>query len=538
MTRREFLLAVLGAPVALAACRTTSPTPSFGGRLLGTSDRLGHRLVRREAPSDGGEVERTGICIVGGGIAGLAAGWRLLRAGFDDFVVLEAEPQPGGTSASGSNPASAFPWAAHYICAPTKENRPLVTLLDEMGVVEGTDPRGEPVFAEEVLCRAPQERLFMAGAWWEGLYPMAGASAEDLRQYRAFEAAMDSWAARRDAQGRRAFTLPVSKCSDDPEFLALDQRSMATWMDQQGFTSPRLRWYVDYACRDDFGLRLEETSAWAGLFYYASRIPEPGEKPAEFLTWPEGNGRAVAHLTGRLGGRVRTGAMALQVRHDAPEPEVRWVDARTGQARRTVAKQVICATPAFVTRYLLGGGAASEHLQAFHYSPWIIANLTLKERPASRGFPLAWDNVFHDSQSLGYVDAGFQAGRDRGPTVWTWYLPLCGPDPKAVRRKLLLAGWDAWRDAIGADLFRAHQGLEGLIESADVWRWGHAMVRPETGFVWGGAPQRARQALGAVHFANTDLSGVALFEEALDHGLRAAEEALAGLGIASETMRR
>jgi len=63
------------------------------------------------------------------------------------------------------------------------------------------------------------------------------------------------------------------------------------------------------------------------------------------------------------------------------------------------------------------------------------------------------------------------------------------------------------------------------------------MVRPETGFVWGGAPQRARQALGRIHFANTDLSGLALFEEAFDHGLRAAGEALAALGLKSDTMR-
>ena len=32
-----------------------------------------------------------------------------------------------------------------------------------------------------------------------------------------------------------------------------------------------------------------------------------------------------------------------------------------------------------------------------------------------------------------------------------------------------------------------------------------------------------------IHFANTDLSGVALFEEAFHHGIRAADEALAAI---------
>jgi hypothetical protein len=34
-----------------------------------------------------------------------------------------------------------------------------------------------------------------------------------------------------------------------------------------------------------------------------------------------------------------------------------------------------------------------------------------------------------------------------------------------------------------------------------------------------------------VRLAHTDLSGMALFEEAFDHGLRAAEEALAAMGL-------
>ena len=533
MTRREFLLAVLGAPAALAACRDR-PRARFGGRLLGQSDKLGHRLLRREA-LPAAEPERVGVCIVGAGIAGLSAAWRLLRAGFDDFVLLEAEPHPGGTSASGACEATRFPWAAHYICAPTSQERALVELLNEMGVVEGTFPDGEPRFAEEVLCRAPQERLFFQGAWWEGLYPAAGASNDDLKQLKAFNAEMDLWSARRDGQGRRAFALPIARGSDDPEFTALDGLSMATFLDQRGYGSARLRWLVDYACRDDYGLRLEQTSAWAGVFYFASRISRPGARPAEFLTWPEGNGRAVAHLAARVGARLRTSALAAQILPGDGAPEVRWIDARSGAARRTVARHVICATPSFVTRYLLAGPVA--HLQEFRYTPWVIANLKLRERPASRGFPGAWDNVLYDSASLGYVDAAFQSGHDRGSTVWTWYLPLCSPDPRQARRKLLLEGFDAWRDAISLDLFRAHQGLEDLVESADVWRWGHAMVRPEPGFVWGSAVRRARESLGAVHFAHTDLSGLALFEEALDHGVRAAEEVLAALGMEPESLR-
>jgi len=238
MTRREFLTAVLGAPVALAACRSRRPPPTPPGRLLGTSPALGHRLIRAPAPPSSRPPERVGVCIVGGGIAGLSAAWRLRRGGFDDLLVLEAEPQPGGTSASGGDEATMFPWGAHYICVPTAPNPALLELLGELGVVEGVDPRGEPRFAEEVLCRAPQERLFLHGAWWEGLYPTALATAGDLAQLKAFHARMGEWAGRRDGQGRRAFALPLARASRDPEILALDRLSMAQYLDQQGFTSP------------------------------------------------------------------------------------------------------------------------------------------------------------------------------------------------------------------------------------------------------------------------------------------------------------
>ncbi|MBI5548548.1 MAG: hypothetical protein HY901_32090 [Deltaproteobacteria bacterium] len=58
---------------------------------------------------------------------------------------------------------------------------------------------------------------------------------------------------------------------------------------------------------------------------------------------------------------MRTGAMALQIVPDAPEPEVRRANAAMGEAHRTIARRIVCATPSFVTRYLLP--AAGAHLK-------------------------------------------------------------------------------------------------------------------------------------------------------------------------------
>jgi hypothetical protein len=140
---------------------------------------------------------------------------------------------------------------------------------------------------------------------------------------------------------------------------------------------------------------------------------------------------------------------------------------------------------------------------------------------------LAWDNVLYDSPSLGYVVATHQRGLDRGPTVFTYYYPLCDEDPRESRSKLLAAGRAEWADVALADLTRAHPDIRNLTERLDVMRWGHAMIRPRPGFMWSQARLSAATAYRGIHFAHSDLSGVALFEEAFYHGIRAADEVLA-----------
>jgi len=498
LSRRDVLTAFLGAPFAALACRERAlPLPP--GELVGASDRIGHRLREGAIPPPS-RWETHDVVIAGGGIAGLAAAWRLHQAGVRDVVLFELEPALGGTARSGRS----FPWGAHYIVAPSPENHTLIRLLDEMGVIEN----GE--VAEQFLCRDPQERVFYRGRWYEGLYLHAGASHEDLRQLRAFEAEIARWSAWRDARGRRAFDIPVAQCSDDAEVTALDRISMREWMDSRGFNSPRLRWLIEYATRDDYGALLGDTSAWAAVFYFASREQRP------FITWPEGNGRAVAHLA-RFA-QPRTGWLVTNI---AANGDV--IAVRGGEAVGVHARHVIFAGPQFVARRVI---PTRETSSEFTYGSWMVANLALRDRPVSPGFPLAWDNVLYDSPSLGYVVSTHQQGIDRGPTVLTYYYALCGSDVHRERERLLAAGRDAWAEVALADLSRAHPDIRMLTERVDVMRWGHAMIRPRPGFVWSNARRRAAEPHGAIHFANTDLSGVALFEEALFHGVRAAEEIL------------
>lgn len=541
-TRRDVLAAFLGAPLALAACKTKKRVPD--GEMAFRPDELGHRVRDEKPPAIPAEKwEKAGIVIVGAGIAGLSAARRLLAAGYEDFVILELESAAGGTARSGANATSAYPWGAHYITAPMKENTELLALLRELELVDGTDVNGEPTFREEVQCREPQERVFANGVWHEGLYLHDGESDTDREQFARFKQIIERFAALRDAKGRRAFAVPTSRGSDDAALTALDKTSIADWLARESLTSERLRWLVDYACRDDFGARAEQTSAWAGIHYYASRLQGPGHEPQAVLTWPAGNGWLVGKLQEKLRTKLRLGLAVADV---APTSGGKGgkggVDViAIGRAPTAVgihAERVVFAAPQFVARAVVRPyrDAPPPHLAAFQYGAWMVANITLGARPKTRArraesHPdmMAWDNVLKESPSLGYVVATHQTGRDYGPTVLTYYYPLCDEDPRAARRRLFAAGRDEWADVALADLELAHPDIRTLATRVDIVRWGHAMVRPAPGFVFGGAREAAMRPLRGIHFANTDLSGVALFEEAFHHGIRAADEALAAI---------
>ncbi|MFO1063345.1 MAG: FAD-dependent oxidoreductase [Pirellulales bacterium] len=535
ISRRDLMRAALGASAAaLVGCER--PKLAAGGELLSQDFATGHRLRDPNFSWTTPEKrEHVPVLIIGGGIAGLSAAWRLRRKGLDRFRIIELEAVEGGTSRSGQTESFRYPWAAHYITTPMASNIDLIDLLKEMGVVEGLSSEGEPIVGEQWLCREPEERLYQAGTWVDGLYPSIGADEEDLREMREFQEAMKVWAEKRDASGRRLFTIPIAACSDDTEARELDQLSMLEWMQRQGWSSSRLTWYVDYACRDDYGLPIDRTSAWAGVFYFASRLRPAAAYPQDVITWPAGNGFIVDYLKNQCRERLVLNQMAFRMEPAQPENEASVVkvdvfDKVQNEVIGLSADRVIFAAPQFVAKRMLGQPAGLTDRSAFQYGAWITANVHLRSRPRELlGAAMAWDNVIYDSKSLGYVVSTHQTGADYGPTVITWYYPITDTLPQSAREQLLKLEWHDWADICLTDLEQAHEDIRGLITRIDIMRWGHAMIQPVTGFMWSDARRRAAEPIGRIHFANTDLSGIPLMEEAFHHGLRAADEVLSGI---------
>ena len=497
------------------------------GAMLGASSAVGHQL-RTGVFHEPVRTLHKDVVIVGGGIAGLSSAYTLHKAGQDDFLLLELEAQTGGNSCSGKNAVSVYPWGAHYVPLLTTESTIARKLFEDFGIIKDYDKIGLPVYDEYFLCADPHERLYMRGRWQDGLVPVTGINAGVEAEYKRFFSLMEAFKKQTGRDGKKAFAIPLDQSSQDAELLALDTITMQAWMTSQNFSSDELLWYVNYCCRDDFGTTMNDASAWAGIHYFAARSGQAANAgAADVITWPEGNGWLADKLAGPIKQNIHTAALVYRVTEHANGAVVEYLDQHRGESVRIETKAVIMSVPRFVAARLLKSARFDLHAAAFSYAPWAVANITLKKLPEGRGAPLAWDNVAYLSEMLGYVNASHQIPQMKPlQTVLTYYWPLSKLPPDAARAEALARSYDEWQQLFLDQLLALHPELKGQVQQMDVWLWGHAMVRPTPGFIWGKQRQQALQQHPPIFMAHSDMSGISIFEEACTHGVKAAEAVL------------
>ena len=535
VTRRQFLAALAAVPI-LSACGSDAAPGTLGNhsaslvRLSRKTDRIvtggfmdddsvvGHQLRDGKPFAASREQRKTAVAIVGGGIGGLSAGWRLDALGIRDWILLELANEPGGNARSGQNSVSRYPWGAHYVPVPGKNATHVRALFRELGLLDENDK-----WDERTLCHSPQERLWQHGHWHDGLEPDDGARKSDRAEFAQFTSIIAEWRA------SGAFKVPMGdvQLNQFPEKLrrsisAVDEQSAASWFQLQGFKSPALRWWLEYGTRDDYGAGLNQASAWAAIHYFAARETEE-QGP---LTWPEGNDWIVRQLAARAGERVVTGAPAYHIEQRGTS----WL-VRTPKVD-VLCDVVIWAAPLLVLPHVV---PAVRIPVTTEYAPWIVANVTTDSPPIERGAASAWDNVIYDSPSLGYVVATHQDLGETGPgSVWTWYHAIVDRSANDGRIMLRDKPWSAWRDYILDDLSRAHTNIRDVVTHIDIKRWGHAMARPIPGVLGRMQALREWKPAPRMFVAHADMSGFSIFEEANWHGVTAANSAARIVGGRSE----
>lgn len=533
ISRKQFIK--IGA--SLAAVTAVAPgcilTGDRNAHILGgmveSGSGIGHLLRSPDtipAVDDSIEAEEWDVVIVGGGISGLSALRWLRKYSNLRVLLIELNSKAGGNADWSCNSTSAYPWGAHYLPIPDIRNTELLQFLEDIGTITGYQDK-LPVYNEYHLCAAPEERLFYKGYWQEGLIPTTDVTDDDRKQIKRFLDKVNELRNITGKDGKDAFRIPLALSSRDDVLTRLDKISFAEYLDKEGYSSKPLRWYLEYCCKDDYGLLLDQTSAWAGLHYFSSRKGKGvNAKDNDVLTWPEGNGFLMEALKKQYENNLATNQLVYRVSEG--ERCVRlWVyDANTRLSRQLKATDVVFAAPQHVTSHVLPKTTDWQQVLArpLIHTPWLIANLTLKQIPeSSSGSGLCWDNVLYGTPSVGYVNAGQQQLTPDKGTVLTYYKPLCGGDANAMRRKAQNTSYRQWLNEIISELSTAHPDIDRNITHADIRIWGHGMAGPAPGCIFYDTPSLPST---NIHLAHTDYSGVSIFEEAFYQGINAAKSIL------------
>lgn len=529
MDRRNFIKLTSGAAVAGSLLTSCKEKKALKGGIVGASANIGH-LLRDKHFGAPAETSCKKIVIVGAGVSGLSAAYHLQKAGENDFFLFDLEKEIGGNARHGQNNVSAFPWGAHYVPTPNNNLTEYLDFLKECGVVTGANENDLPVYNEAFLCFDPQERLYINGRWQDGLVPHYGLSSEEQKEMQRFLDMMNVFRYQKGSDGEDAFAIPVDTSSKDEAFTQLDNITMKAWLMQNSFTAPALHWYVNYCTRDDFGTPYDTVSAWMGIHYFASRKGKGANaEHSDVLTWPEGNGFLVSHFNKMLAAQTKTGCLVVDVTSTTEDVTVTYFDTSDNSLKAMVAEQCVLAIPQFVAARLLKDEERIKKVGAhFHYTPWMVANLTVTKLQERVGAPLSWDNVLYDSPSLGYVEATHELLQQRIPKRnLTYYLPLTDGTAANERKKAQSRSYEEWVSLVVGDLKKVHPDIEDKLEEVNIMLWGHAMAQPLQGTVHGSTRKELSASLNDnLHFAHTDLAGASIFEEAFYQGLNAAKRVL------------
>ncbi len=532
--RRSFLLrlGLVTGGIFLNGCikKIKSKAYGFSGNLKGPNATAGHILRDKITLPKPTKSRNVKVLIIGSGISGLSAARWLQRNGETDFEILELENHTGGNSHYSKNQITSYPLGAHYTTIANTEDELLIDFFKEVGVITHFE-NGLPYYNDYQLTFDPEERLLINGEWQEGLIPDFGVPDNDKQQIRKFLKEVEALKHTKGSDGKYAFDIPIQKSSYDQVFTQLDQISFKDYLIEKGYNSPYLLWYLNYACKDDYGQKIEKISAWAGLHYFASRRGKAvNAEDNAVLTWSKGNGWLAEKMTEKLKGNITTSTLCYEI-NEMPSGQMQaWTyNTTTKESTYIIADKIILATPQYVNHKLLKNiNRGHFDYKKLSYSPWLIANISVNQLPNAKGMDLCWDNVAYNTPSVGYVNATHQnVTLNNTEKVLTYYLPLCDFEPTISRLAAYTRTYEQWLDIIMPELRYIHPEIDQAIKQIDLWVWGHGMIAPTPNLIFGENLKAARKSIdNKIFFAHTDLSGISIFEEAFHQGICAAKEVL------------
>jgi protoporphyrinogen oxidase len=410
---------------------------------------------------------RHDVVIVGGGISGLSATYKLRHF---DCLLLEKEPHWGGNAYMMDYRGTSYATGSAFVSG---DDEAALALVREIGLDsfpinnwDGTIIRGE----------------YIPDTWGEGIdrLPFSTSVREGFKQFKRTMLRIDL-----RERSDELFRVPFS------QLTKVFPVEVKLWWDAYG--------------RSNWGATSEDTPAAVAIGELQTFAAD-NRKDAR-VTWPGGNGeltkRLVELLIPALGPNMQTGASTIAVVPDKDDVLVTYL--QNGELKTVAAKAVIVALPKLMARRIVHGLPEKQSLamNQIRYIPYLVVNLIFEKQIFNRGYD-TWcpGNTFTDFIVADWV---LRNRRDYRPTsnILTCYVPMHEED-----RAYLLTESGARKVAFNVlrDFQRLLPGSGVDPVEVHVYRRGHPLFMSTLGLYKDIQPL-ARRPIDRISFANSDSEG-------------------------------
>ena len=487
--RRDFIKFVVagavtaGCPIDLSLiAQTADAQKNHSADVEGEDNRICHQVRDGKVFSRPPASARHDVVIVGGGVSGLTAAYRLQHR---DFLLLEKEPHWGGNAYAMEYEGRAYATGTAFLARDEFAYR----FVKEIGMTP------LPVNSPDASIIRGE---WIPDTWGEGLnnLPYPEPVQEGFKQFK-----------------KKMLAIDVSKVEKE-----LFEKPFSDFM--KDYPIELKEWWDNYG-PSNWGAVSDETAAGLAILTLQEMVEE--SRRDDRYTWPGGLGAITKRLAEILEPkhkeRMQTGSTTVAVVSEKEEVQVTYTIG--GELKTVAAKAVIMATPKFITRRIVDGlpDKQSDAMHEIRYIPYPVVNLIFDKPVFNRGYD-TWcpGNTFTDFVVADWV-LQRQPGYKQKFNIITCYTPM-----KEDERGRLLT--DNGARKIAANVLTEFQKLMPDLNvdpiEVHIYRRGHPMYMSTPGLFTRTQPL-VRQPMDRVFFANTDSEGP---ESTTDAGILAAQRAV------------
>jgi protoporphyrinogen oxidase len=490
--RRDFIKFVVagavtaGCPVdlSLVAAQTTDGEKKHPPQVDGEDNRICHAVRDNGSESFArpAVTARHEVVIVGGGVSGLAAAYRLRHR---DVLLLEKEPHWGGNAYAMEYEGSTYATGSAFL------------VRDEYAYQFAQEIGLEPLPVKSPDASMIRGEL-IPDTWGDGLdkLPYSPTIREGFKKFK-----------------KEMLAIDVEK-----RVAELDNKPFADFL--KGYPEELKQWWDAYG-PSNWGATSERTAAGLAIQSLQEMAEESGTD--DRYTWPGGLGALTRKLAEILQSthrdRMQAGATTVAVVPGREDVQVTYL--LNGEAKTAAAKAVIMATPKFITRRLVEGlpEKQSDAMEQIHYIPYPVVNLIFDKPVFNHGYD-TWcpGNSFTDFIVADWVIQR-QPGYRQRFNILSCYTPM-----KREERSRLLSenGARGLASSVLSDFQKLMPSSNIDPLEVHIYRRGHPLYMSEPGLFTQVQPL-ARHAMDRIFFANTDSEGP---ESTTNAGILAAQRAV------------